>query len=157
MGLRHPVALSCFVFLHARTATHCNTNFLPLSAGLRQHVPSLQHTATHCNTLQHTATHCNTLQHTVTHCNTLQLTATRTLSRCQEGLFNMHTIMSVALSRSTYPFPPTATHCSTLQHTTPHCNTLQYTATHCNTHTLMLVGGIVQHVQCDVYMLTCTL
>ena len=72
----------------------------------RDHVNTLQRTATHCNTLQHKL-QCNALQHTATHCNRI--------------------IDALPTRRHQH----TATHCNTLQHTTTH-NTLQRTATHCN-------------------------
>jgi len=139
----------------------------------------LQHTAAHCNTLQHNATHstsgactcccvgdvgggCITLQHTATHsicccgvaskgpCNTLQQTTTHysaldlLLQQCCRGALQSTAILQHA-----------ATHCNTLQHTSPavpapaaaaamqgvpvsHCTTLQYTAIHSNTLHLLL-------------------
>jgi len=121
----------------------------------------LQRTATRCNMLHHSVTYCNRwrpmwqfhtqlgpmwqfhhatgeLQHAATCCNMPQHTATR---------LGTH---AASLPCTRY----TATHCVTLQHTTPrcnilrhpvatrvascktlvlHCNTLQHTATHCNT------------------------
>ena len=109
---------------------------------------TLQHTATHCNILQHTATHCNTLQHTAIYCNTLQPTATQ-LSRpsvCRKYIHicacaRRHIPMGAYIY--IYSCVCTATHCSTLLHTTvTHgiCNLIYiyiysclYTATHCNT------------------------